>query len=191
MSLCSNLVVLTADCTSPRQTTADMVNLFDRQCLLSKLLPSLCRMQQNMSIISPVIFRIYLHSTLPGAGMACWLERRTSDRKVASSNPGRSGGRIFFSRVNFVFWLLFGVRSTPVLRQWHVKYPGHSAKSAGGRLHLNMHTPLTQRSRSGLTMPLSRHSVGTYQETISPASHRGTPGHSRLSSLSHCGLILV
>ena len=29
-------------------------------------------------------------------------ERRTRDRKVSSSNPGRSGGRIFFSRVNFV-----------------------------------------------------------------------------------------
>ena len=27
---------------------------------------------------------------------------RTRDRKVASPNPGRSGGRIFFSRVNFV-----------------------------------------------------------------------------------------
>ena len=35
-------------------------------------------------------------------GIACWLERRTRDRKVASSNPGRSGGTIFFSRVNFV-----------------------------------------------------------------------------------------
>ena len=29
------------------------------------------------------------------------VERRTCDRKVASSNPGRGGGRIFFSRVNF------------------------------------------------------------------------------------------
>ena len=29
--------------------------------------------------------------------VACWLERRTRDRKVASSNPGWSGGRIFFS----------------------------------------------------------------------------------------------
>ena len=57
---------------------------------------------------------------------------------------------------------LFGVRSTPVLPQWHVKDPGHSAKSAGGRLHLNTHTPLTQRSGSGLNMPLPRHSVGTY-----------------------------
>ena len=36
------------------------------------------------------------------AGIACWLKRRTRDRKVASSNPGRSGRRIFFSRVNFV-----------------------------------------------------------------------------------------
>ena len=51
-----------------------------------------------------------------------------------------------------------------VLPQWHVKDPCHSAKSAGGRLHLNMHTPLTQRSWSGLTMLLSRHSVGTYPE---------------------------
>ena len=33
-------------------------------------------------------------------------------------------------------------------------------------------TPLTQRSRSGLTMPLSRHSVGTYQETSSHATRR-------------------
>ena len=72
---------------------------------------------------------------------SCWLERQTRDRKVTSSNPSRSGGRIFFSRVNFVCWLLFSVRSTPVLLQWHVKDPGHSAKSVGGRLHLN--TPYT------------------------------------------------
>ena len=92
-----------------------------------------------------------------GAGVACWLKRRTSDQKTATSNPGRSAGKIFFSWVNFVCWFLLGIRSTPVLSQWHVKDPGHSAKSAGGRLHLN--TPLTQRSRSGMTMPLSRQSV--------------------------------
>ena len=40
------------------------------------------------------------------------------------------------------------------------KKPGHSAKSVGVRLHLNTHTPLTQRSRSGLTKPLSRHIEG-------------------------------
>ena len=52
-----------------------------------------------------------------------------------------------------------------MLPQGHVKGPGHSAKRAGGRLHLNTPTPLTQRSGSGLTLPLSRHSVGTYPET--------------------------
>ena len=39
-------------------------------------------------------------------------------------------------------------------------------------------------------MPLSRHTVGIYQETSSHATHQGTLGHSRLSLLSHCELIL-
>ena len=115
----------------------------------------------------------------------------THYRKVASSNPGRSGGRIFFSQVNFVCWLLFGVRSTPLLPQWHIKDPCHSAKSAGDRLHINTHTPLAQWSQSGLTMLLSRHSVGTYPETSSHATCQGTFGHSHVSLLSHCGLILA
>ena len=42
-----------------------------------------------------------------GAGIAQWLVRRTRDWKVVGSNPRRSGGRIFFSRVNFLCWLLF------------------------------------------------------------------------------------
>ena len=119
-----------------------------------------------------------------------WSERRTCDRKFASSNQGRSGGGIFFSRANFVCWLLFVVRSTPVLPQCHVKDSGHSTKSEGGGLHLNMHTPLTQRSRSGLIMLLHRHSVGTYPESSSHAACQGIFGHSHVSWLSHCGLIL-
>ena len=62
----------------------------------------------------------------------------------------------------------FHPRVTAVAR----KRPRHSAKSAGGRLQLNTHTPLTQPSRSWLTMPLSRHSVGTYQETSSYATRQ-------------------
>ena len=119
------------------------------------------------------------------------VQHWTRYQKVGSSNSCRSGGRIFFSRVNFVCWLLFGVRSTLMLPQWHVKDSGHSVKSTDGRLHVNMHTPLTHRSRSGLTMPLCRHSVGTYQETSSRATRRETLSHSHLSSLSHCGLILA
>ena len=33
-------------------------------------------------------------------------------------------------------------------------------------------------------MPLSRHSVGTYQETISHAARQGTLGHSRLTQVA-------
>ena len=42
-----------------------------------------------------------------GAGIAQWLERRTRDWKVTGSNPCWNGGRIFFSRVDFLCWLLF------------------------------------------------------------------------------------
>ena len=94
--------------------------------------------------------------------------------KVVSSNPSRSDGRMFFSRVNIVCLLLFGVCSTPVLPQWHVKKPCHSAKIAGGRLHVNTLIPLSQWSWSGLTMPLFKRSVGTYQETSIYATRQGT-----------------
>ena len=68
----------------------------------------------------------------------------------------------------------FHPRVTAVAR----KKTGYSAKSAGGRLHLSTHIPFTQRSRSGLTMPLSRHSVGTYPETSSHATCQGIFGYS-------------
>ena len=119
------------------------------------------------------------------------VEHGTHDLKVASSSPDGRGRRTLFSRVNFLCWLLFGVRSTPVLPQWHVKNSGHSAKCEGARLHLNTHTPLGQRSPSRLIMPLSRHSVGTYPETSSHSTCQDTFGHSPLSSLSHFGLILA
>ena len=41
------------------------------------------------------------------SGMAQWLEHQTHDWKVAGLNPCSSGGRIFFSRVNFLYRLLF------------------------------------------------------------------------------------
>ena len=145
---------------------------------------------KDCSALFTSVFLLY-QLYIPGSRESVLVERRTRDRKVASSNPGRGGGRIFFSRVNFVCTLLFRFLSTPGLPQRHVKDPGRSARSAGGRLHLNTLTPLTQRSRRGLTMPLCVHSVGTYQGTISHITCQGTLSHSRLSSLSHCGLILT
>ena len=68
--------------------------------------PGVCRGQNTCIALyaSPTAknsaFSVYITSAVQfHAGIACWLERRTRDRKVASSNPGR---RIFFSGVNFV-----------------------------------------------------------------------------------------
>ena len=97
--------------------------------LRQRLLALFCIWTTRFLPVVYVPFHLFLVCVcVGGAGIACQLERRSRDRKVASSNPGRSSRRIFFSRVNFVCWLLFGVRSTPVLPQWHVKDPGHSAK---------------------------------------------------------------
>ena len=63
-------------------------------------------------------------------------------------------------RLLFPVLILIWCPFHPALPQWHVKDPGHSAKRAGGRLHLNTPTSSTHRSRSGLTL-LSRHSVET------------------------------
>ena len=48
-----------------------------------------------------------------------------------------------------------------MLPQRHAKDLGHSAKSAGDRLQLDMHAPTTQQSQSGLTI-LSRDSAGIH-----------------------------
>ena len=62
------------------------------------------------------------------------IERRFRDHKVAGSSPCRSGGRIFFSRVNFVCWLLFRYpfhpRVTAVARKW----PRSVCEKVHGRL---------------------------------------------------------
>ena len=54
------------------------------------------------------------------AGIAQWLECWTRDQKAAGLNPCKSGGIIFFSRVNFLCWLLF-------------RYPFHSRVTTEAR----------------------------------------------------------
>ena len=75
------------------------------------------------------------------AGIAQWFQRRTRDRKVPGSSPSRSGWRIFLLQGQLCVLTYFGICSTLVLLQYHVKDPDHSAKSAGGRLQLNAHIP--------------------------------------------------
>ena len=50
---------------------------------------------------------LWLQDIIWGAGIAQWLEHGTHDRNVLALIPHRNGGRIFFSRVNFLCWLLF------------------------------------------------------------------------------------
>ena len=75
----------------------------------------------------------------------------------------------------------------------YCSHPSH-CQSAAGKLHVNVHTPLTQQSPSGLTM-LSRHSVGTHQDneltcsahwiTVDwPLTHKNRIGASKLNSIS-------
>ena len=55
----------------------------------------------------------------------------------------RAGAAGEFSSLGSTFCAdsYFRIHSTPVLPQQHIKDLGHSAKSAGGRLQLNTHTP--------------------------------------------------
>ena len=69
-----------------------------------------------------------------GAGIAQWLEHRTHD-------PAGAAGEFSSPWSTFCADSYFGIHSTPVLPQQHLKGPGHCAKSAGGRLQLNMHAP--------------------------------------------------
>ena len=99
-------------------------------------------------------------------GRACWIQRRTVLEMFRVRIPAGAAEECSPPESTLCADSYSVCVPPPVLPQWHVKDPGYSAKSAGGRLHLNTHTPLTQRSRCGLTMSLSRQSVGTYQETI-------------------------
>ena len=74
-----------------------------------------------------------------GVGIAQWLERWTHDWKVAGSNPCRSGGRIFFSMVNFLCWLLYQYPFHPHVTA--VARKRSRSFCSSGSLQLNMHAP--------------------------------------------------
>ena len=76
-----------------------------------------------------------------GVGIAQWLERQTRVWKAVGSSHCMSGRRIFLSRVNFLCWLLFWYPFYPCVTAVACKRSWSSAKSAGGRLQLNMHAP--------------------------------------------------
>ena len=62
------------------------------------------------------------------------------DRSVAELRNWKAAGSIPRRESTFCSNSYFSNRFTPVLPQWHMKDPGHSAKCAGGRLRSNMQT---------------------------------------------------
>ena len=58
--------------------------------------------------------------------LGCWdsslVECQTQGQKVTGANPSRSSRKIFYSQVNFLCWLLFGVCSTPVTAVAHKRH---------------------------------------------------------------------
>ena len=133
---------------------------------------------------------LFLYNNEERARIARWLERQTRDPKVSCSNPGRSGGRIFFSRINYVCWLLFGVRSTPVLPQWHMKDPDHLPKvQVAGYTSTRI---LPWPNKVGVGWPCR--CPGVVWEPIRKRAHTQLikeHSASRRSSLSHWWLILA
>ena len=91
-----------------------------------------------------------------------------------------TGGTREFSSPELTFCadsFFYGVHSAPCVATVAHKRPWSFCQKFRWQV-TSKHIPLTQRSLSGLIMPLSRHSVGTYRETSSQATHRGTLTHS-------------
>ena len=110
----------------------------------------------------------------PGAGIACWqgaglvIETYVRVRYPAGAAGGFSVCADFYS-------VSVPPRVTAVVR----KRP----RSFRQKRRWQTHTPLTQRSRSGLTMPLSGHSVGTLSgnELTCNSSENTRPQSSQLA----------
>ena len=65
----------------------------------------------------------------------------THDSMVTGLSPCRSSGRIFFSRVSFLFWLLFRYLFWPRVTAVARKRSWSFCQKCRGRLQLNTHTP--------------------------------------------------
>ena len=76
-----------------------------------------------------------------GTGIAQWLEHQTCDRMVAGSSLSRAAWEVSYPGSIFCAESYFGIHSTTVFLQQHLKDPYHSAISVGGRLQLNTLAP--------------------------------------------------
>ena len=123
-------------------------------------------------------------------GIVCWQTIRLVIERLRVRILTEAAGEFSFTELALCPDS-YSVSVLPPVTAVARKRPRSFCQSAGGRLHLTIYAPLTKRSRSGLTMPLSRHSLGTYKEKSSHATRQGTLSQRHLSSVSHCELILA
>ena len=141
------------------------------------------RTKLSKKVMASVRLWLEVASELQSNRMACRKRVGLVIERLRVQVPAGAAGEFNSPELNFCADS-YSVSVPPrVSRQWHVKDPAHSAKSACGRLHLNTHTPMTQRRRRGLTT-LSRFRVEIYQGnelTRNSSSGNTRPQSSQLS----------
>ena len=97
----------------------------------SHVILSTCMQHKSVYLYSVLI---YMHmpekkvKEKKGSRDSLLVECQIRGQKVASSSPSKSSGKVFFSRVHLLCWLLLRVGYSPVLLQLHIKDPCHSVK---------------------------------------------------------------
>ena len=127
-----------------------------------------CHINRSSTFKAPTVLHnfllIQLKHSIPdlhpngGAGIAQWLEHRTRDWKVAGSNPCWNGGRIFFSRVDFLCWLLFRYPFHFLLiqvtaKQWHLRTLSINSSSSSPPHSYSFPSPYSLAQSATTTVP--------------------------------------
>ena len=111
-------------------------------CSLSWLSRRLSKTQSPNDQSTTVIL-LLITTVMQGVGIDQWLERQPQPVTASSQIwiPAGAGEEFSSPWSTSCADSYLGICSTPVWPQMHIKDPNHSAKSAGGRLQLNTHTP--------------------------------------------------
>ena len=116
------------------------------------------RIDQNARCMYVCVFaHVYVFKVLVG----CWYECLTRAQKVVSSNSCQQERQENFSSPDLTLCAdSYLVSAPPPCYRSGTKIPLSFCQKCRRQV---AHAPLTQQSQSWLTLPLSRHSVGTVQ----------------------------
>ena len=109
------------------------------KCTLSCILQCIICMYVLLCVCSIVFYNIYVCSC--ESLLTTTLDSKLKGCEFKSQQEWQEN---FLLQSQLCVLTLIQCQFHPMLPQWHIKDPGHSAKSAGGRLHQNTHTALMQ-----------------------------------------------